>query len=121
MFSSMVDTLTIAGVLSALVMLVALLAEGRGRHAVRVLLGLRTRATLEQVMTEVPRNESDWDLLEHVNSRPDRAAPAERAAAWVSDTTSKATQAVVERARVLSQPQDQAEAPRTGELGLAQR
>lgn len=121
MFSSMVGTLSVAVLLSVLVMVVAMLAEGRGRHVARLVFGLRSRASLDEVLAEVPRAETDWELVEQVNSRPDRAAPGERAAAWATDTAHKASKAVVERAAALSQSQDQPEAPRTGELSLAQR
>lgn len=121
MFSSMVDTWSVAVVLSAIVMLVAMLAEGRGRHLARLVFGLRPSSTLDEIMAEVPRDETDWELVEQVNSRPDRATPGERAVGWATDTASKATKVVVERASSLSQPHEQTEGPRTGELSLAQR
>lgn len=121
MFSSMVGTLSVAVLLSLLVMLVAMLTEGRGRHLARLVLGLRSRSTLDDVLAEVPRTETDWELVAQVDSRPDRAAPGERAAAWATDTASKATKVVVERASALSQSSEQVDGPRTGELSLAQR
>lgn len=121
MFSSMVDTWSVAVALAAIVMLVALLAEGRGRHLARLVFGLRPHSTLDEVLAEVPRNESDWELVEQVNSQPERVTPGERVTVWATDTASKATKVVVERASALSQPQEQVDGPRTGELGLAQR
>lgn len=117
----MVSTLSVAVLLAAVVMVVAMLAEGRGRHVARLVFGLRSRSSLDDVMAEVPRPEGDWELVEQVNSRPDRPAPGDRAAAWATDAASKASKVVVERASALSHPQEQPEAPRTGELGLAQR
>lgn len=121
MFSSMVGILSVAVLLAVLVMLVAMLAEGRGRHLARLVLGLRSRSTLDDVLAEVPRDESDWELVEQVDSRPDRATPGERAAAWAIDTAHKTTKVVVERASALSQSQESSDGPRTGELSLAQR
>lgn len=121
MFSSMVDTWSVALALSAVVMVVALLAEGRGRHLARLILGLRPSSTLDDIMAEVPRDENDWDLVEEVHSVPDRAAPGERALQWATDATSKATKVVVERASAITQPGEDREGPRTSELGLAQR
>lgn len=121
MFSSMVDTWSVAVALSALVMLIAMLAEGRGRHLARLVFGLRPSSTLDEVLAEVPRHETDWELVEEVNSQPDRAAPGERAVVWATDTASKATKVVVERASALSSSRDQADGPRTSELSLAQR
>lgn len=117
----MVGTLSVAVVLAVLVMLGAMLAEGRGRHLARLVLGLRSRSTLDEVLAEVPRDETDWELVEQVNSQPDRATPGERAAAWATDTAHKASKVVVERASALSQPKEQPDGPRTGELSLAQR
>lgn len=121
MLSSMVDTWSVAVVLSAIVMLVAMLAEGRGRHLARLFFGLRKRSTLDALMSEVPRDENDWELVEQVNSQPDRAAPGERVAVWAAGTASTATKLVVERASALSQPREHADGSRTGELSLAQR
>src|SRR5690554_5771532 len=121
MFSSMVGTLSVAVLLSVLVMIVAVLAEGRGRHVARLFFGLRSRSTLDEVLAEVPRPETDWELVEQVHSVPDRAAPSERVAAWAAETAHNAGKVVVERASAISQSQEQHDGPRTGELSLAQR
>ncbi len=121
MFSSMASTLSVALVLAVVALIAAALAEGRGRHLLRLILGARSRETLDDVLAEVPRDEADWELVEAVNSQPDRPAPGERVAAWAAEVASKATDSVSERAGAIAKPHDKHEAPRSGELGLAHR
>ena len=122
MFDAMAGPLTVAIALAVVLMVAAILAEGRARHIMRLMLGIRSREDLDQVLAPVPRGEGDWELVRGVDSQPDRPAPGTRAAAWAADAATKATHAVSERASALAQ-RDEANdgAPRTGELGLAPR
>ncbi|WP_144276411.1 hypothetical protein [Demequina sp. NBRC 110053] len=122
MFSSVSGILVVTVVLAVVVMGVAALAEGRGRHLARLVLGVRPRTNAEEILAPVPRAESDWALVEAVASVPDRPAPGTRAGVWAADATVHAIDAANERAAALrAQREDAASAPRTGELGLITR
>ncbi|MFV0634792.1 hypothetical protein [Demequina sp.] len=122
MFSSMVGPLSGIVVLAVLVMVVALLAEGRGRHLARLVLGLRPRRTADEILDDVPRQEVDWSLVSQVASVPDRPAPGTRAVTWAADATVHAIDAVQAKANELKEQREQvSESPRTGELGLVRQ
>lgn len=120
MLSSMIGPLTFAILLAGALMLAAAVAEGRGRHLARLVLGLRSRKSLGDILEDAPREQGDWELVAHINSTPDRPAPGARAAAWVTDASTTASRVVAERASALARPEDVVDsAPRSGELGLA--
>lgn len=120
MFSSMIGPLSFAIVLAAALMLAAVVADGRGRHLARLVLNVRSRQGVEEILEAAPRDAGDWELIAEVDSTRDRPAPGTRAAAWASDAGAKASRAVSARASALANPADVVEAPPlTGELGLA--
>lgn len=119
MFSSMLGLLTAAAVLSAVVMLAAVVAEGRGRHILRLLFGVRERGDADQVFAPVARDEDDWSLVTAVDSTPDRAAPGTRAVTWAKDTASRVSAAATDAVR--ADAASAARPPRTGELTLSRR
>ena len=126
MFSSMLGPLSLIITLAVIVMLVAVLSEGRGRHILRLVLGIRPRQDVDQILAPVPRPESDWSLVAQVDARRDRPAPGTRAAAWAKETTAHAIIAIDERATQLRRSGEEAaqaaiEPPRTGELRLARQ
>lgn len=126
MLSSIIGQLSFAMVLAVVLMIAAMLAEGRGRHFARLVQRLRARRELaevrEELFADVPRPEGDWSLVASVNSLPDRPAPGDRAVAWASDAGAKASRAVAERASALTHPEQMGDnAPRSGELGLARQ
>ncbi|GIG53275.1 hypothetical protein [Demequina activiva] len=127
MFSSIAGMLSFIVVLAVVVMVVAALAEGRGRHVARLILGVRSRQSIEDVFAPAPRQESDWSLIDEVASVPDRPAPGTRAAAWAKETAGHARVVVAEQAAALRERGEDlpgaagVEAPRTGELSLGGR
>lgn len=127
MFSSIAGMLSFIVVLAVVVMVVAALAEGRGRHLARLVFGVRPRDTADDLFAPAPREASDWSLIDDVASVPDRPAPGTRAAAWAKETAGHARVVMVEQAAALRERGDElpvhagVEAPRTGELNLARR
>ena len=127
MFSSIAGMLSFIVVLAVVVMVVAALAEGRGRHLARLVFGVRSRATADDVFAPAPRAQSDWSLVDDVASIPDRPAPGTRAAAWAKETAGHARVVVAEQAAVLRERGEElpaqagVETPHTGELNLARQ
>ncbi|MFW2513640.1 hypothetical protein ACNI3K_07660 [Demequina sp. SO4-13] len=122
MLSSMIGPLTFAILLAVGLMLAALVAEGRGRHIARFVVAVRSRRDLQNFLAEAPYERGDWDLVAHVDSTPDRPAPGTRVAIWATDTGTRASRAVADRASALGGTGDAIETgPGTGELGLARQ
>jgi hypothetical protein len=63
MFSHMEGTLIVAFILSCLVFLAAVAAEGRGQHLLRVMLGLEGERNKEQMFAKIEREENDLRLV----------------------------------------------------------
>jgi hypothetical protein len=63
MFSQMTGTLSVAFVLSGIIFLAAIAAEGRGQHLLRVLLGLEGTRGKEQIFADVERDGNDLGLV----------------------------------------------------------
>lgn len=61
--SHMVTTFIWGGLLSLLACAVAVLSEGRGRHALKVLLGLAPRTEKLNAYDDVPRPDAQWDVI----------------------------------------------------------
>ncbi|MFW7414044.1 hypothetical protein [Demequina sp. SO4-18] len=122
MLSSMIGPLSFAILLAAGLMLAALVAEGRGRRIARFVVAVRSRRDLQTFLVDRPYESGDWELVENVDSTPDRPAPGVRVATWATDTGAKASRAVADRASALGRPGDAIESgPATGELGLARQ
>ena len=125
MFASMAGPLSLIVVLAVVVMVVAALAEGRGRHIARLVLGARARRTMDDVLAPAPRDESDWSLIEDVASVRDRPAPGTRAAAWMVATADHAREVVEQQASALRERGEDlpvhavVDGPSTGELRIA--
>lgn len=120
MLSSMIGPLSFAILLAIVMMLAAMVAEGRGRHLARLVLGLRSRESLGEILEDAPRDQGDWNLVAQVDSTRDRPSPGERAVTWAADAGTSASRLVAERASAISRPRAVGEtAPRSGELGLA--
>lgn len=66
MLSHMASTFIWGSVLSVIACLVAALSEGRGRHALKVLLGMAPRTERLNVYDDVPRPDVQWDLIGHL-------------------------------------------------------
>lgn len=62
-FGYMFDVLAWGIVLSLFAIALALFAEGRGSHAIRVLLGLKPREEALDVFATLERDEGDWQLV----------------------------------------------------------
>lgn len=63
MFSQMAGTLVVAFVLSGIVFVAAIAAEGRGQHLLRVILGLESDAGKERIFADVERDGNDLRLV----------------------------------------------------------
>ncbi|WP_062208155.1 hypothetical protein [Demequina oxidasica] len=63
MFSNMESTLTIAFILSAIVFIAAVAAEGRGQHLLRIMLGLEGDRGKEQLFADVDRQDNNLRLV----------------------------------------------------------
>jgi hypothetical protein len=63
MFSHMEGTLVIAFILSLIVFVAAMAAEGRGEHLLRIMLGLNGKRDREQIFTTVEREANDLRLV----------------------------------------------------------
>lgn len=63
MFSNMASTLTIALVLSGIVFVAAIAAEGRGQHMLRIILGLEGEGGKEQMFADVERKDNNPGLV----------------------------------------------------------
>lgn len=83
MFSAMQGTIAVAIVLSVLVVIVAALAEGRGRYLLRVILGASPRKGMAHVYDRIERSETDWSLLGGIDSEPDPVSGRTRALEWL--------------------------------------
>jgi len=77
-FGYMSDVLAWGIVVSLFSIALAFFAEGRGSHAIRVLLGTKSRKDSLDVFSTLARDEGDWQLVGRLSDM-DRA-PAERAA-----------------------------------------
>ncbi|MBC7297429.1 MAG: hypothetical protein H5T82_00810 [Demequina sp.] len=81
MFRYMIDVIAWAVTFSFLAFALAFLAEGRGMHLMRVVLGLAPRKQGLEAFETVPRDEGDWRVISsleepqprfpEVQSRPD--------------------------------------------------
>lgn len=63
MFSQMEGTLIVAFILSGIVFLAALAAEGRGQHLLRIILGVNGERHTEQIFADVERDDNDLRLV----------------------------------------------------------
>lgn len=63
MFSTMAGMLTVAMVLSGIVFIAAIAAEGRGHHLLRVMLGLEGARGKQQIFADVEREGNDLRLV----------------------------------------------------------
>ncbi|WP_062309949.1 hypothetical protein [Demequina rhizosphaerae] len=64
MFSYMVQTLVVGGLIAAIVFVAAFASEGRGRRVVRILLGAEERRPVrEHLFDEIERPESTLDVV----------------------------------------------------------
>ncbi|BDZ61479.1 hypothetical protein Lsed01_01281 [Demequina sediminis] len=64
MFSAMMGTLVVAGIIAAMVFVAAFAAEGRGRRVVRMLLGEEElRSPREHLFDEVERPQPTLDVV----------------------------------------------------------
>jgi hypothetical protein len=126
-FSSMFGSLVWIVALAVVVMVVAALSEGRGRHVARLLFGVRPHRSIDDVLAPAPREESDWSVVADVASVPDRPAPGVRAAAWAQQAATQARDVVAEQAAAIRERGEDlpvataGDAPRTGELRLSGR
>lgn len=63
MFSQMSGVLTVAMVISGVVFMAAVLAEGRGHHMLRIMLGLEGNRGKQQLFADVEREENNLRLI----------------------------------------------------------
>ena len=63
MFGYMQDVLVWGVVLSVIAIVAAIAAEDRGKHLLRVLLGLAPREHKIDILGTVPRDNGDWRLV----------------------------------------------------------
>ena len=66
MFAQMTGVLTIAMVISGVVFLAAVLAEGRGHHMLRFMLGLEGNRGKEQLFADVERDDYNLRLVSNM-------------------------------------------------------